>query len=134
MTRIIFDFGQEEVDALYIEQANKALEVLNKVVEASTEMKYNESTLTFIFAPLANFALRQAMCVLNLDDKQLAKEVGNTRLITSILKNIAEADEVEETVVLVDTEPFNILIEYTKEKVSERLAKLQKSSNQQGDE
>ena len=73
----MFDFLQEEkqYNELISEQALRTLKILEAAKSENSIFKYRGVKLALVYRPLTNFAIRQAMFILNTDVKSMIEEL-----------------------------------------------------------
>lgn len=117
---IIFDISQKEVNKIRAEQGQNLLENLEKLKSNSDVLRQRGKRTTILFTPLSVLVMQQISFVLDLDQKELAKELGNSTLVKDTLKDMAGIfeDSDEETSILVDTDLFNEFVDYITSRVN----------------
>lgn len=112
---ITFNVSEEDVNNLYKEQALKALEILEMVKENSETHPYADGRMTIVFTPLSNCAIKEALFVLNMEQKELIKDLGGN---ASVRKHIENMSNTEDKIVYVDGDIFENFIEYVEKRIS----------------
>lgn len=117
---IIFDISQKEVNKIRAKQGENLLENLEKLKSNSDVLRQRGKRTTILFTPLSILVMQQISFVLDLDQKELAKELGNSTLVKDTLKDMAGIfeDSDEETSILVDTDLFNEFVDYITSRVN----------------
>ena len=112
---ITFNVSTKDVDNLYKEQALKALEILELLKDNSETHPYADTRMTLVFTPLSNCAIKEALFVLNMDQKELIKELGGN---ASVRKHIENMTNTEDEICYVDGDIFENFIEFVEKRIS----------------